>query len=55
MHVNDLIEVQKSLGYAYEMEGEIDHYQRTCPRCRRMLLGLSQGKLWNEKNLSGAK
>lgn len=51
MHVNDLIEVQKSLGYAYEMEGDIDHYQRICPRCRRMLLGLSQGKLWNEKTL----
>ena len=51
MHVNDLIEVQKQLGYNYEMEGEIDHYQRTCPRCRRMLLGLSQGKLWNEKTI----
>ena len=51
MHVNDLIEVQKQLGYSYEMEGAVDHYQRTCPRCRRMLLGLSQGKLWNEKTL----
>lgn len=49
MHVNDLIEVQKKLGYAYELPDEIDHYQRICPRCRRQLLGLSQGKLWHAK------
>ncbi len=51
MHVNDLIEVQKQLGYAYDMNNEIDHYQRICPRCRRLLLGLSQGKLWQDKKI----
>lgn len=51
MHVNDLIKVQKKLGYAYEMNDGTGHYQRICPRCRRLLLGLSQGKLWHMKSL----
>ncbi len=51
MHVNDLIEVQKKLGYAYELEGQVDHYQRVCPRCRRLIMGLAQGKLWHTTNI----
>lgn len=47
MHVNDLIEVERQLGYHYEMtNGLTDHYQRICPRCRRVSLALAQGRLW---------
>jgi hypothetical protein len=48
MHIDDLIVVERQLGYKYETpNGTIDHYQRICPRCRRLLPALSQGKLWN--------
>lgn len=46
MQIDDLIVVEKQLGYSYEMEGEIDHYQRVCPRCRRALVALTQGERW---------
>ena len=47
MHVNDLIEVERQLGYQYETtDGTIEHYQRVCPRCRRLLPALAQGRLW---------
>ena len=40
MHVEDLIEVERQLGYRYEMtDGPTDHYQRICPRCRRRVVG----------------
>ncbi len=50
MQVDDLIEVQKRLGYQYEMDAVsgADHYQRVCPRCRRAMLALAQGSLWAE-------
>jgi len=50
MQVDDLIEVQRRLGYTYEMENEsgADHYQRVCPRCRRAMLALAQGSLWDQ-------
>jgi hypothetical protein len=45
-HVDDLIEVEKRLGYRYEMSGGRGaHYQEVCPRCRRLLLGIAQGAL----------
>jgi hypothetical protein len=48
MHVDDLIEVERRLGYRYEMTaGPADHYQQICPRCRRLSLARAQGKLWN--------
>jgi hypothetical protein len=48
MHVEDLIEVERQLGYRYEMTaGPTDHYQRICPRCRRISLAIAQGQLWN--------
>ncbi len=48
MHVEDLIEVERQLGYKYEMiTGPADHYQRICPRCRRLSLAAAQGRLWN--------
>src|SRR5262249_32783061 len=49
MHVDDLITVERQLGYAYETgDGAQDHYQWTCPRCRRILVGLAQGRLGTE-------
>lgn len=49
MHIEDLITVERQLGYRYETgDGAQDHYQWTCPRCRRILVGLVQGKLWAE-------
>lgn len=47
MHVEDLIQVEKQLGYRYEMtNGTVPHYQWICPRCRRTGLALAQAKLW---------
>ena len=46
MHVEDLIKVERELGYRYETaDGQIEHYQWICPRCRRALLALAQGRL----------
>jgi hypothetical protein len=47
MHVEDLIVVERQLGYQYDLQGAaIDHYQRICPRCRRVLPAILQGRLW---------
>lgn len=55
MHVEDLIEVERQLGYKYEMkEAPADHYQRICPRCRRVSLALAQGQLWQSANRNGS-
>lgn len=49
MHVEDLIEVERRLGYHYEMPAHpAEHYQHVCPKCRRTLLALSQGRLWRQ-------
>ena len=46
MHVEDLIKVERQLGYRYEAaDGQVEHYQWICPRCRRALLALAQGRL----------
>ena len=45
-HVEDLITVERQLGYQYELSGDVDHYQRVCPDCRRKLLALTQRGLW---------
>ena len=51
MHVEDLIEVERQLGYRYEMqESPAEHYQWICPRCRRVSLALAQGRLWKTNN-----
>ncbi len=48
MHVEDLIKVERQLGYRYEVaDPKVAHYQRICPRCRRVMLGLAQGMVWN--------
>lgn len=52
MHVDDLITVEKQLGYKYELpdgQGNAEHYQRICPKCRRTLFALAQGKLWSSE------
>jgi hypothetical protein len=56
MHVEDLIAVERRLGYRYEVEGEPEHYQWICPRCRRLLLALAQGRIWgNEPGFTSAE
>lgn len=48
MQVEDLIAVERQLGYQYQVDaGPTDHYQRICPRCRRVSLAVAQGQLWN--------
>src|SRR5690606_4831226 len=45
--IEDLITVERRLGYRYDMPGHpAGHYQRVCPRCRRSMLAISQGRLW---------
>jgi hypothetical protein len=46
MHIEDLIEVERQLGFRYEIPGEDGHYQWICPRCRRASLAMAQGALW---------
>jgi hypothetical protein len=53
MHAEDLIEVERRLGFDYRIErgdrsppGAADHYQRVCPPCRRALLAAAQGAAW---------
>ncbi|MBX7219418.1 MAG: MFS transporter [Blastocatellia bacterium] len=48
LHVTDLMTVQQQLGYKYEIEnGPTDHYQHICPACRRRMLAIAQGRMWN--------
>jgi hypothetical protein len=49
MMVDDLMEVERQLGFAYEIEERpgVTHYQQVCPRCRRALFGLAQADMWN--------
>lgn len=54
LHVEDLIEVERALGYRYEITGDAAHYQRICPPCRRALLVLAQGSLWRNAWSGGA-
>jgi hypothetical protein len=47
MQVEDLIEIERKLGYRYETTAPgVEHYQRICPSCRRSMLGVAQGELW---------
>lgn len=50
MHAEDLIRVERALGYQYEVkDGATEHYQWICPRCRRAMLVLAQGQLWRDE------
>lgn len=47
MHVEDLIKVERQLGYRYEVKDDkMEHYQWICPPCRRAMVALAQGRLW---------
>jgi hypothetical protein len=51
VHIQDLIAVERALGYRYEMPGsDAEHYQWICPPCRRTMLALAQGRLWQAHN-----
>lgn len=47
MHVTDLIQAERELGYRYGVEGSdgVEHYQWICPPRRRAMLALAQGRL----------
>lgn len=54
MHIDDLIAVERALGYRYELDSPTaDHYQRVCPRCRRLLPALAQDRLWKQAQFPG--
>jgi len=56
MHVEDLITVERQLGYRYDMpDSPVEHYQWICPRCRRALIGLAQGRLCSHFAARGAE
>jgi len=44
----DLTVVERELGFRYELP-DGGHYQDVCPRCRRSLFGLAQGRLWEQR------
>ena len=54
MHVEDLIEVQRQLGYRYEIApsgdgapgAQVEHYQWVCPPCRRASFVTAQALAW---------
>jgi len=47
LHALDLIEVERMLGYRYEIPGsDAEHYQWICPPCRRASFAMAQGLLW---------
>jgi len=50
MHVEDLIAVERELGFSYEIAGSpAEHYQWICPPCRRASFAVAQGLLWRER------
>ncbi|HNB72987.1 MAG TPA: MFS transporter [Acidobacteriota bacterium] len=49
MHVQDLIQVQQQLGFTYEIDSEVEHYQWICPACRRRMLAIAQGQVWRNQ------
>ena len=55
MHVLDLIDAQRELGYRYELDGESDarsdkpHYAWVCPPCRRSMFAIAQGAMWADE------
>lgn len=52
MHVQDLIKTEQALGYRYEMDGAVEHYQWICPPCRRAMVALAQAQLWQPERHS---
>jgi hypothetical protein len=53
MHVEDLIAVERQLGYRYELaDDRMPNYQWICPACRRALVCRAQAALWSEPRAS---
>ncbi|HEY7427076.1 MAG TPA: hypothetical protein VH682_22770, partial [Gemmataceae bacterium] len=49
MHVEDLIAVERQLGYRYDLDAAgTPHYLWICPACRRALVCLAHTALWTE-------
>lgn len=46
MHAEDLVEVERRLGFDYSVAGGAGHYQWICPPCRRALVASAQGAAW---------
>lgn len=46
LHVQDLVDAERKLGYRYEMANGAEHYQWICPPCRRAMLVIAQGRAW---------
>ena len=56
IHVEDLIQVERELGYHYDLPGNpAGHYQRICPACRRKMFALAQGHLWAAARTEGGR
>jgi hypothetical protein len=54
MKVEDLIRVERELGFAYETpDSDVEHYQWICPPCRRASLAVAQGLLWQDQRGGG--
>lgn len=52
IHIDDLIIVERELGYQYEWpEHPAGHYQRICPACRRKMLALAQGAITDQSSV----
>jgi hypothetical protein len=49
MHVEDLKDVERSLGIDYQLSNG-GHYQDVCPACRRKSLALAQDGKWREQD-----
>lgn len=50
MHIEDLIKVERELGFSYEVPGtSVEHYQWICPPCRRAALFTAQSLLWRDR------
>jgi hypothetical protein len=50
MHAADLIEVERQLGYLYEIPGsKVEHYQWICPPCRRASFVIAQSLMWRNR------
>jgi hypothetical protein len=53
MHVEDLIAVERQLGYRYEIDGKpLAHYQWICPACRRASVCLAHAALGGGKDFT---
>ncbi|SIN82736.1 hypothetical protein SAMN05444166_1138 [Singulisphaera sp. GP187] len=59
VHIEDLIAVERELGYKYETANQTGagigtgHYQHVCPACRRKMFALAQGQLWKQVSNGG--